>query len=41
MFVAQPHHLRVAQDVLLKVEDVFKERGQSKIWAFDDTSYHF
>ena len=40
-FLNVPQHMGIAQDVLSKVNDVFGERGQEKIWAFDDTGYHF
>ena len=41
MFVAHPKCLGTAQDVLSKVEEIFRGRGQEKIWAFDDSGYHF
>jgi len=41
MFLAHPQYLGIAQEVLSKVEDIFRERGQKIIWASDDSSYHF
>ena len=41
MFLAHPQYLGTAQDVLSKMEDVFRDRGQKKIWASDDSGYHF
>ena len=40
MFVSQPRHLKIAQEVLTGVEDLFRKRGKTKIWASDETSYH-
>lgn len=40
-FLAHPQYLGMAQDVLSKVEDIFRDRGQKKIWASDDSDYHF
>jgi GNAT superfamily N-acetyltransferase len=41
MFVAQPQYLRVAQDVLSQAEGTLRARGHERLYAFDETSYHF